>query len=67
MESTTYLLRDAKNKDIAIIYGDTLFNSEMILQGNPQLKAENPLYSNIEIKNKEDLIIWGVCIHSIIN
>jgi DNA polymerase V len=30
------------------------------IQGNPQLKAENPLYSNIEIKNKEDLIIWGV-------
>ena len=25
MESTTYLLRDAKNKDIAIFSGDTLF------------------------------------------
>jgi DNA polymerase V len=54
---------DAKNKDIVIasIFSELtvkklLFDS----QGNPYLKSENELYSNIEIKNKEDLIIWGV-------
>ena len=54
---------DAKNKDIVIAsIFDELTVKRLIfdIQGNPQLKAENPLYSNIEIKNKEDLIIWGV-------
>jgi DNA polymerase V len=54
---------DAKNKDIVIAsIFDELTVKRLIFdtQGNPQLKAENPLYSNIEIKNKEDLIIWGV-------
>tara|TARA_B110000483_G_scaffold120274_1_gene145240 strand:- start:110 stop:529 length:420 start_codon:yes stop_codon:yes gene_type:complete len=54
---------DAKNKDIVIAsIFDELTVKRLILdiQGNPQLKAENPLYSNIEVKNKEDLIIWGV-------
>ena len=34
MESTTYLLRDAKNKDIAIFSGDTLFLGDV---GRPDL------------------------------
>ena len=54
---------DAKNNDIVIAsIFDELTVKRLIfdIQGNPQLKAENPLYSNIEIKNKEDLIIWGV-------
>ncbi len=54
---------DAKSKDIVIAsIFDELTVKRLIFdtQGNPQLKAENPLYSNIEIKNKEDLIIWGV-------
>ena len=54
---------DAKNKDIVIAsIFDELTVKRLIfdIQGNPQLKAENPLYSNIEVKNKEDLIIWGV-------
>ncbi|MDC1392925.1 MBL fold metallo-hydrolase [Flavobacteriaceae bacterium] len=34
MESTTYLLRDAKNKDIAIFSGDTLFLDDV---GRPDL------------------------------
>ena len=54
---------DAKSKDIVIAsIFDELTVKRLIfdIQGNPQLKAENPLYSNIEIKNKEDLIIWGV-------
>ena len=54
---------EAKNKDIVIAsIFDELTVKRLIfdIQGNPQLKAENPLYSNIEIKNKEDLIIWGV-------
>ncbi len=54
---------DAKNKDIVIAsIFDELTVKRLIfdIRGNPQLKAENPLYSNIEVKNKEDLIIWGV-------
>jgi DNA polymerase V len=54
---------DAKNKDIVIAsIFDELTVKRLILdiRGNPQLKAENPLYSSIEVKNKEDLIIWGV-------
>ena len=54
---------DAKSKDIVIasIFGELsviIFLHD--IHGNPQLKSENELYSNIEIKNKEDLIIWGV-------
>jgi len=54
---------DAKNKDIVIAsIFDELTVKRLIfdIRGNPQLKAENTLYSNIEVKNKEDLIIWGV-------
>ena len=54
---------DAKNKDIVIasIFGELTVKKLLFdIQGNPQLKSENELYSNIEIKNKEDLIIWGV-------
>ena len=54
---------DAKSKDIVIasIFGELTVKKLLIdIHGNPQLKSENELYSNIEIKNKEDLIIWGV-------
>lgn len=54
---------DAKNKDIVIasIFGELTVKRLMLdIQGNPELKSENSLYSNIEIKNKEDLLIWGV-------
>ena len=54
---------DAKNKDIVIasIFGELTVKKLLFdAQGNPQLKSENELYSNIEIKNKEDLIICGV-------
>ena len=54
---------DAKSKDIVIasIFGDLTVKKLILdVHGNPQLKSENELYSNIEIKNKEDLIIWGV-------
>ena len=37
MESTTYLLRDAKNKDIAIFSGDTLFLGDV---GRPDLSQK---------------------------
>lgn len=54
---------DAKSKDIVIasIFGELTVKKLILdVHGNPQLKSENELYSNIEIKNKEDLIIWGV-------
>ncbi len=54
---------DARNKDIVIasIFGELTVKKLLLdSQGNPQLKSENELYSNIEIKNKEDLVIWGV-------
>jgi len=54
---------DAKSKDIVIasIFGELTVKKLILdIHGNPQLKSENELYSNIEIKNKEDLIIWGV-------
>ena len=54
---------DAKSKDIVIasIFGELTVKKLLLdINGNPQLKSENELYSNIEIKNKEDLIIWGV-------
>ena len=54
---------DAKSKDIVIasIFGELTVKKLLLdVHGNPQLKSENELYSNIEIKNKEDLIIWGV-------
>ena len=54
---------DAKSKDIVIasIFGELTVKKLLLdIHGNPQLKSENELYSNIEIKNKEDLIIWGV-------
>ena len=54
---------DAKSKDIVIasIFGELTVKKLLLdSHGNPQLKSENELYSNIEIKNKEDLIIWGV-------
>ena len=54
---------DAKSKDIVIasIFGELTVKKLLLdIHGNPQLKSENELYSSIEIKNKEDLIIWGV-------
>ena len=54
---------DAKSKDIVIasIFGELTVKKLILdVHGNPQLKSENELYSSIEIKNKEDLIIWGV-------
>ena len=54
---------DAKSKDIVIasIFGELTVKKLLLdIHGNPQLKPENELYSSIEIKNKEDLIIWGV-------
>ena len=54
---------DAKSKDIVIasIFGELTVKKLLLdSHGNPQLKSENELYSSIEIKNKEDLIIWGV-------
>ena len=54
---------NAKNKDIVIasIFSELTVKKLLFdAHGNPQLKSENELYSNIEIKNKEDLIIWGV-------
>ena len=54
---------DAKSKDIVIasIFGELTVKKLLLdIHGDPQLKSENELYSNIEIKNKEDLIIWGV-------
>ena len=54
---------DAKSKDIVIasIFGELTVKKLILdIHGNPQLKSENELYSSIEIKNKEDLIIWGV-------
>ena len=54
---------DAKSKDIVIasIFGELTVKKLILdVHGNPQLKSENELYSNIEIKNKEELIIWGV-------
>ena len=54
---------NAKSKDIVIasIFGELTVKKLLLdIHGNPQLKSENELYSNIEIKNKEDLIIWGV-------
>jgi DNA polymerase V len=54
---------DAKSKDIVIasIFGELTVKRLIIDNlGNPELKSENSLYPNIEIKNKEDLLIWGV-------
>ena len=54
---------DAKSNDIVIasIFGELTVKKLLLdIHGNPQLKSENELYSSIEIKNKEDLIIWGV-------
>ena len=54
---------DAKSKDIVIasIFGELTVKKLLLdIHGNPQLKSENELYSSIEIKNREDLIIWGV-------
>ncbi len=54
---------EAKKKDIVIasIFGELTVKKLLFdKQGNPQLKSENKNYPNIEIKNKEDLVIWGV-------
>ena len=54
---------EPKNKDIVVaaIFGDLtvkkiVFNGE----NGPELQSANSLYPNIKIRNKEELVVWGV-------
>ena len=58
---------NAKPEDIVVAVTDGAFTLKKLLikDGIPYLKAANPNYPNIDIRNYCNVEIWGVAVYSI--